>query len=121
MLSEDGVILEEGTVQSTPDAFSKHFEILEPCLIAMEVGVHSRWASRVVRECRHQVVVANAVRLKLIYKAAGKAIKSMPVRWHAWHASIHSCSGRFNIAAKRPRTRWPCLGHATCWCVLAPS
>ncbi len=73
VLSEDGVILEEGTVQSTPDAFSKHFEILEPCLIAMEVGVHSRWASRVVRECRHQVVVANAVRLKLIYKSSRKS------------------------------------------------
>jgi len=49
VLNEDGVIVEEGTVQSTPAAFSKHFGILEPCLIAMEVGVHSRWASRVTR------------------------------------------------------------------------
>src|SRR5208283_2342446 len=73
VLNEDGVIVEEGTVQSTPAAFSKHFGILEPCLIAMEVGVHSRWASRVIRECGHKVVVANTVRLKLIYKSSRKS------------------------------------------------
>jgi len=73
VLNEDGVVIEEGTVQSTPAAFSKHFGVLESSLIAMEVGVHSRWASRVVGECGHQVIVANTVRLKLIHKSSRKS------------------------------------------------
>lgn len=73
VLSEDGVVVEEGTVQSTPAAFKAHFEVLTSSLIAMEVGVHSRWANRVLRELGHEVVVANPVRLRLIHKSSRKS------------------------------------------------
>ncbi len=39
VLNEDGVVIEEGSVQSTPAAFKAHFEALESSLIALEVGV----------------------------------------------------------------------------------
>jgi transposase len=35
--------------------------------IAMEAGTHSPWASRVLKECGHEVLVANARKLRLIY------------------------------------------------------
>jgi transposase len=73
VLNEDGVVIEEGSVQSTPAAFKAHFEVLESSLIALEVGVHSRWVSRVLADCGHQVIVANPVRLKLIHKSSRKS------------------------------------------------
>jgi transposase len=35
--------------------------------IAIEAGTHSPWASRVLEECPHEVLVANARKLRLIY------------------------------------------------------
>ncbi len=73
VLDEDGRVFEEGAVQSTPAAFKAHFGVLESSLIAIEVGVHSRWANRVLGECGHQVIVANPARLKLIHKSSRKS------------------------------------------------
>jgi len=73
VLNEDGAVIEEGSVQSTPAAFKAHFEVLESSLSALEVGVHSRWVSRVLADCGHQVIVANRVRLKLINKSSSKS------------------------------------------------
>ena len=35
--------------------------------IAIEAGTHSPWASRVLKECGHEILVANARKLRLIY------------------------------------------------------
>jgi transposase len=35
--------------------------------IAIEAGTHSPWASRVLEQCGHEVLVANARKLRLIY------------------------------------------------------
>ena len=35
--------------------------------IAIEAGTHSPWASRMLEECGHEVLVANARKLRLIY------------------------------------------------------
>jgi hypothetical protein len=35
--------------------------------IAIETGTHSPWASRLLRECGHEVLVANARKLRFIY------------------------------------------------------
>jgi transposase len=35
--------------------------------IAIEAGINSPWASRVLEECGHEVLVANARKLRLIY------------------------------------------------------
>jgi transposase len=34
---------------------------------ALEAGTHSPWASRVLKECSHEVLVANAPKLRVIY------------------------------------------------------
>ena len=35
--------------------------------IAVETGTHSPWVSRLLRECGHEVLVANSRKLRLIY------------------------------------------------------
>ena len=40
-----------------------------------EAGTHSPWASRVLEECGHEVLVANARKLRLIYATAGASRK----------------------------------------------
>ena len=40
--------------------------------IAIEAGTHSPWVSRLLEECGHKVLVANARKLRLIYARASK-------------------------------------------------
>jgi transposase len=40
--------------------------------VAIEAGTHSPWVSRVLEECGHEVLVANASKLRLIYSRASK-------------------------------------------------
>jgi transposase len=38
----------------------------------MEVGTHSPWVSRLLREMGHEVLVANSRKLRFIYQNRGK-------------------------------------------------
>jgi hypothetical protein len=66
VLSSKGVCLKEGMVQSTPEAFSKHFVVLKSSLTAIEVGLHSRWASHILPDCGHEAIVPNPASLRQI-------------------------------------------------------
>jgi transposase len=65
--TENGEMVEEGRLRTTPDAFRRRFSSELPLRIAIEAGTHSPWVSRVLEECGHEVVVANARKLRLIY------------------------------------------------------
>ena len=67
--SESGEVIEEGRLRTTPEAFRRRFASeLPPMRIAIEAGTHSPWVSRVLEEeCGHEVLVANARKLRLIY------------------------------------------------------
>jgi transposase len=73
VLDERGTVVEEGSVQTTPEAFANQFGLLCTSLIAIEVGVHSRWVSQVLGKCGHEVIVANPVRLRLIHQSSRKS------------------------------------------------
>jgi transposase len=61
-------VIEEGRLRTTPEAFRRRFASERPPMrIAIEAGTHSPWASRVLEECGHEVLVANARKLRLIY------------------------------------------------------
>src|SRR5215213_3916648 len=62
-----GEVMEEGRLCSSPEAFRRRFVSERPMRIAIEGGTHSPWASRVLEECGHEVLVANARKLRLIY------------------------------------------------------
>jgi transposase len=65
--SESGEVIEEGRLRTTPEAFRRRFASESSLRIAIEAGTHSPWASRVLEECGHEVLVANARKLRLIY------------------------------------------------------
>jgi transposase len=65
---QSGEIMEEGRLRTTPEALRRRFSSeLQPLRVAIEAGTHSPWVSRVLEECGHEVVVANARKVRLIY------------------------------------------------------
>lgn len=68
VLDERGEIVEEGRVRTSPDAVRRRFNSVEPARIALEVGTHSPWLSRLLAELGHEVFVANARKLRGIYE-----------------------------------------------------
>jgi transposase len=64
---ESGQVIEEGRLRTTPEAFRRRFASEPPMRIAIEAGTHSPWASRVLEGCGHEMLVANARKLRLIY------------------------------------------------------
>ena len=64
---ENGEVVDEGRLRTTPEAFRRRFASERPLRIAIEAGTHSPWVSRALEECGHEVLVANARKLRLIY------------------------------------------------------
>lgn len=67
-----GEILEESRVPTTTKGFEQRFRGCEPVRIVIEAGTHSPWVSRLLQEYGHEVLVANARRLRLIYAEGRK-------------------------------------------------
>jgi transposase len=66
-----GEVMEEGRLRTDPEAFRRRFASEQPPMrIAIETGTHSPWVSRLLEELGHEVLVANARRLRLIYARA---------------------------------------------------
>jgi transposase len=64
---ENAEVLERGRLRTTPEALRRRFASERPMRIAIEAGTHSPWVSRVLEELGHEVLVANARKLRLIY------------------------------------------------------
>jgi transposase len=62
-----GEVVEEGRLRTTPEALRRRFASEPPLRIAIETGTHSPWVSRILEGCGHEVLVANARKLRLIY------------------------------------------------------
>jgi transposase len=65
--TQSGEVIEEGRLRTTPEAFRRRFASEQPMRIAIEAGTHSPWVSRLLKGCAHEVLVANARKLRLIY------------------------------------------------------
>jgi transposase len=103
-----GEVIEEGRLRTTPEAIRRRFASERPLPIAIETGTHSPWVSRLLEECGHEVLVANARRLRLIYSNKRKTDEIDALRtWLGWHASIRSCCTRSGTGASNPRPTWP--------------
>ena len=73
LINDHGEVLNEGSVVTTRTAMREKFGGLGPCRIALEVGPHSPWVSRVLAEYGHEVIVANPRQLKLITESSRKS------------------------------------------------
>jgi len=67
-LDERGDRVECERVKTTESELRKVFGAMAPTTIALEVGTHSRWVSRVLGSLGHTVVVANARKVALIHR-----------------------------------------------------
>jgi transposase len=66
--TESGELVEEGRLRTTPDDLHRRFDdSAEQMKIAIEVGTHSTWISRLLEECGHEVLIANPRKTRLIY------------------------------------------------------
>jgi transposase len=103
--TENGEVVEEGRLRTTPEAFRRRFASEQPPMrIAIEAGTHSPWASRVLKECGHEVLVANARKLRLIYANKRKTDEVDALRISlAWHEWIRSYSTPSSTGAKSAR------------------
>jgi len=66
--TDSGEVIEEGSLRTTPEALRRRFASERPPMrIALETGTHSPWVSRLLEGLGHEVLVANARKLRLIY------------------------------------------------------
>lgn len=73
--TESGEVIEEVRLRTTSEAFERRFDSERPLKIAVEVGTHSPWVSRLLTGCGHEVIVANPRKVRLIYGKGRKTDK----------------------------------------------
>lgn len=71
-LDAGGAIRREASVVTTRKALLEAFGSLPRTRIALEVGMHSPWISRLLHQLGHEVIVANARQIKLITESSRK-------------------------------------------------
>ncbi len=66
-LDTTGEVVWQTTVNSTPTAVRHAFQNVARTLVALETGMHTGWLARLLTELGHDVVVANARKLRAIW------------------------------------------------------
>lgn len=118
ILDQAGDLIEESRLPTTKASFKRKFSNLQNCRTAMEVGTHSRWVSHLLKELGHDVLVANARKLRAFYAnprkgdradAApfGHASRRPSPDWHDWIPNY-----------SRPSTTDPPRLKRTCLCCV---
>jgi transposase len=67
VLDSEGEVVEEARIPTTEPAMRRWFGRIGLARVALEVGTHSRWVDRALRDLGHEVIVANAREVRLIY------------------------------------------------------
>ena len=70
--THSGEIIEESRITTTQKGFERRFSGREPMRVAIEAGTHSPWISRALEGFGHEVLVANARKLRLIHAGGSK-------------------------------------------------
>src|SRR6185312_10979657 len=66
VMDETGQIQLEQRVRTTAKGLQEIFGAMPRSRIALEIGTHSPWVSRLLGELGHEVIVANARKVRLI-------------------------------------------------------
>lgn len=73
LIDPEGAVVEEARLKTTRSAFERWFGRIEPARVALEVGTHSPWLSRLLEQLGHEVIVANAREVRMIYGGEHKS------------------------------------------------
>jgi transposase len=88
VLDEQGEVLSEGSVATTKKGLAQAFGSRRRTRIALEVGTHSPWVSRYLADLGHEVIVANARRVRLITDSSRKNDRLDAKTLALWRGSI---------------------------------
>ncbi|MBI1895968.1 MAG: IS110 family transposase [Acidobacteria bacterium] len=72
VLDEEGEVIARGEVVTERQPLQVLFGKFPASLVALEVGTHSPWVSRLLEQLGHEVIVANARQVQLISKGSKK-------------------------------------------------
>jgi len=72
ILDETGEVRVAGSLKTTRASLRECFGKLQRSRVAIEAGTHSAWVERVLGECGHEVIVANARAIPLLTANSGK-------------------------------------------------
>lgn len=72
VLDAIGEVVEESKIRTTLAAVSRRFTGMAPTRIALETGTHSNWIADELRSLGHEVMVANARKLRAVYQSDRK-------------------------------------------------
>jgi len=72
VLNEHGDVVMERSLATTTKGLDQAFGSVARCRIALEVGTHSPWVGRHLAKLGHEVIVANARRVRLISESTRK-------------------------------------------------
>jgi transposase len=73
LCDEQGQMLEQRRISTREPALSRYFQDKPAMRIALEVGAHSPWVSRLLSRWGHEVLVANPRKVKLIGNSRRKS------------------------------------------------
>ena len=72
ILDGNGETVREGSAGTTKTGMTQLYGPLKKCRIALEVGTHSPWISRLLKAMGHEVIAANPRQFKLITESSRK-------------------------------------------------
>jgi len=108
VLDEAGQIQLEQRVRTTAKALGEVFGAMPRCRITLEIGTHSPWIGRLLSELGHEVMVANARKVRLIGESRKKDDRSEPRTPNMHRAKpslLESADGSMaTVATRREKT-----------------
>ena len=75
IIDQNGHVILECMISNTREDIARFFKDYPEALIAIEVGMHSPWISRFLKELGNRVIVANPRKLRAIYENPRKSDK----------------------------------------------
>ena len=105
--TESGEVIEEGRLRTTPDDLRRRFEPEQRLHIAIEVGTHSPWVSRILEECTAtRSWSPTPARCGSSTPTSARPTSWMPRSLPALPGPIRSFCTRWSIGARTPKLTW---------------
>jgi transposase len=111
ILDQHGAVVQNTRVRTTRRSLERHLAGLGRARVVLEVGTHSRWIAAALAEAGHEVVVANARQVQLIWKRPRKTDQS--------DARLLARMGRVDVALLSPVHHRSYEAHADLACLRA--
>ena len=109
-------MIEESCIPTKPEAFERRFSSIAPMRIAHRDRHPLALGSRLLEECGHEVLVANARKVRLIYSEGRKNDKIDAEKLaRLATARSRSYSRRSSIVGRAPRHTWRSSARAMRW------